>query len=389
MKGGGPDRSNLEPGNHIGLRKMPDKIGKDRAPANVERGSLCVVLVVFLALLILAPDLLAEKKKKNEKPDTKKIPELVWPLPPEKPRIKYLGSLSNNTDVEPPKKRGWLAKLIGEEETRRVIGMMRPSGIAVDSKERIYVADTIGGVVFIFDLKNKTMSFLGSEGRGRLYNPFGIAIDKNDNVYVSDTRLNQVNVYDSSGNLIAALSKVGNETIVNPTGLAIDENRNRLYVVDSKGHRVFACDLNRLDKGTSFGKRGEGDDEFNFPGYIAVDKEGRIYVTDTLNFCVKIFDRDFKFIKKIGEHGTGFGMFDRPKGIALDSEGNIYVVDAAFSNFQIFNREGRLLLFVGGYGTEPGFFRLPSGIHIDKNDRIYVADQINGRIQIFQFLGGN
>ena len=116
---------------------------------------------------------------------------------------------------------------------------------------------------------------------------------------------------------------------------------------------------------------------------------GQIYVTSTLTFAVKIFDKDFKFGRTLGRHGDSIGMFDRPKGVALDSEGHLYVVDAAFSNFQIFNPDGRLLLFVGAFGVDPGFFRVPSDIFIDKKDRIYVSDARNRRIQIFQFLGGS
>lgn len=346
---------------------------------------------LFATLLISVTPLhvLVSGQKNNLKRSSKgseKTPDLVWPLPPEKPRIRYLGSLTGSTDVQPPKKKGWLTKLINEEETRRVIGLGRPAGIAIDSKGRIYVADTFRGAVFVFDLGAKTLDFIGADGRGKLANPYGIAIDNNDNVYVSDTKLKRVNVYDNSGNLTAAITKIGNETIVNPAGLAIDAERNRLLIADSRGHKIFSADLSQLNRGASFGKRGEGDDEFNFPNSVAVDHQGRIYVADMLNFCVKVFDKDFKFLARIGEHGTGFGMFDRPKGVALDSQDHVYVVDSSFSNFQIFNGDGQLLLFVGGFGVEPGYFRLPSGIHIDGMNRIYVSDQVNSRVQIFQFL---
>ncbi len=347
------------------------------------------VVSLVIALALAAPAACQGKKeRKRAISEAKKVPELVWPLPPEKPRIRWLGSLSNNLDVEPPKKRGWLQKLINEQESVNVLGMERPAGIAVDSRERIYVADTLKGAVFVFDLEKKTLALLGADGQGRLANPFGIAIDSKDNVYVSDTRLKQVNVYDRAWNLTAAIRTVGNETIVNPAGLAVDEARNRLLIVDSRAHKVRVAALDRPSEGTSFGKRGEGHEEFNFPAYVTVDREGRIYVTDTLNFCVKVFDRDFKFLRKIGEHGTGMGMFDRPKGVALDSEGHLYVADASFSNIQIFNSDGQLLLFVGNFGEQPGAFRLPSAVFIDKRDRIYVSDQINKRIQMFQFLRG-
>src|SRR5262245_40440638 len=68
--------------------------------------------LVFLALAVLAGNLIADKKAP---PSVKKPVNLVWPLPPQKPRIKFLDYLANNTDVEPPKQKGWLQKLINED----------------------------------------------------------------------------------------------------------------------------------------------------------------------------------------------------------------------------------------------------------------------------------
>jgi DNA-binding beta-propeller fold protein YncE len=342
---------------------------------------------VFIVALALAPPLNAGRKKA---PDVVKKPaNLVWPLPPEKPRVKYLMSLANNIDVEPPKKKGWLQKLINEDEVPNVIGMQQPAGIAVDSKERIYVADTLKGIVFVFDPQNKTLALLGTQSSGRLVSPFGIAIDSQDNVYVSDVRLKQVNVYDSAWNVKAVVHQIGNLELVNPVGLALDEVRKRLFIVDSQAHHVVVADLDHPGQGTSFGKRGEDAADFNFPVYAAVDKAGQVYVSSTLGFSVKVFDKDFRFVRTLGRHGDIGGMFDRPKGVALDSEGHLYVVDASFSTFQIFNPDGGLLLFVGAFGQDPGFFEVPSAIFIDKKDRIYVSDSANKRIQVFQFLGGH
>jgi DNA-binding beta-propeller fold protein YncE len=340
---------------------------------------------VLLAAAVLAGNLNADKKAP---PPVKKPVNLVWPLPPQKPRIKFLDYLANNTDVEPPKQKGWLQKLINEDASSNVIGMKQPAGIAVDSKERIYVADTIAGTVFVFDRQNKSLSLLGAEAAGKLVSPFGVAIDSHDNIYVSDVRLKQINIYDPEWNLKGLVHTIGGQDLINPVGLALDEARNRLIVVDSHAHHIVVANLDHPDQGTFFGKRGEDEADFNFPVFAAIDRTGQIYVTSTLSFAVKVFDKDFKYVKTLGKHGDGIGMFDRPKGVAFDSEGHLYVADASFSNFQIFDPEGRTLLFVGGFGKDPGYFLVPSAIFIDKKDRIYVSDSANKRIQIFQFLGG-
>ena len=338
--------------------------------------------------LLAATWLLQPLDAKKPVPRPKKPTNLVWPLPPEKPRIKFITSLANNLDVEPPKQKGWLQKLIDEDSTPNVIGMKQPSGVAVDSKERIYVADTLGEAVFVFDLQNKSLAMLGTEPTGRLTSPFGIAIDSQDNVYVSDVKQKQVIIYDPDWHVKAMVHVVGGQELLNPVGLALDEERRRLIIVDSHAHRVVVADMDHPDHGTFFGKRGDDDDNFNFPVYAAVDKAGRIYVTSTLGFSVKVFDKDLKFVRTLGRHGDGVGMFDRPKGIALDTEGHLYVVDASFSNFQIFNPDGRVLLYVGALGQSPGFFQVPSAIFVDRKNRIYVSDSANKRIQMFQFLGG-
>ncbi len=68
---------------------------------------------------------------------------------------------------------------------------------------------------------------------------------------------------------------------------------------------------------------------FSLPEGVAVDDDGNVYVTDTFNNRVEIFDADGKFISMFGKNGDGPGDLERPKGIAVDSDGHIWVVDAA------------------------------------------------------------
>ncbi|HAK59476.1 MAG TPA: hypothetical protein DCO77_03700, partial [Nitrospiraceae bacterium] len=119
----------------------------------------------------------------------------------------------------------------------------------------------------------------------------------------------------------------------------------------------------------------------------AIDKRnGKVYVTDTSNFRVQVFDQDGKFLMKVGGVGDTPGAFTRPKGLGIDSEGNVYVADAAFNNVQMFDENGRLLLYFGGIGKSPGFFLMPAGLSVDEKDRVYVADSLNGRVQVFQYF---
>jgi len=306
--------------------------------------------------------------------------DIVWPLPPEEPRIKYVGILRSSLDVEKP---GGLMKALVGPDSLHVL--RKPYGIATDKEGRVYVSDI--GRVFVFDRKNRKFSLIGDEGTGKLSSPVGIAVSNKDGkVYVTDIRAKKVFVYDQSGKLFTAIGKKGE--LENPTSIALDEKRGKLYVTDSKKHNVMVYSLDgSLLMTLGAGKRSGLKGEFSTPSHIALDSNGNFYVVDTQNFRVQVFNPDGKHLRDFGSLGDGLGNFARPKGIAIDSEDNIYVVDAVFNNVQIFDKEGQLLLFFGSYGSSPGQLLLPAGIAIDNEDRIYVTEQFSARVQVFQYLG--
>ena len=120
---------------------------------------------------------------------------------------------------------------------------------------------------------------------------------------------------------------------------------------------------------------------------MAVDKEGNVYVTDTLNNRVEIFDADGNFISEFGKAGDGPGHFARPKGIAIDGDGHIWVADEVQSRVQVFDNEGRLLLYLGERGWYPGQFQALYGIAADNhNNRIITSEQFPGRVQVFRYV---
>lgn len=342
------------------------------------------LMTALLPLLLGLP--LAGPSWAKKKPESQKAPTLVWPLPPEKPRIKYLGSIYGAADVEPTKKAGFLDRLAGIERRDFKPTFIKPYGIATDSQGRIYVTDSGQGLIFVLDRSQKRVSFIGRGAQVRLHVPIGITVDGKDRLWVADAVGQHVYAFSSEGSVLMALGK--QDEMVNPTAVAVDESRHRLYVVDSKQHALLVYDSESGQFLAKFGQRGSADGQFNFPTNVALDRAGRIYVTDTMNFRVQVFDPDYKFVDAFGRQGNRFGQFLKPKGIALDGFENIYVVDSDFDNFQIFDQKRRLLMFLGGMGQVPGTFWLPAGIHIDRHNQIYVADQNNRRIQVFQLLSG-
>lgn len=314
-------------------------------------------------------------------PVKKKDPSgLVWPSPPEQPRVRYVAEYHGQGDLGA--KDGMKAALLGEEKAG--LALQKPYGVTASADGKlIYVTDTKLRAVVVFDLEKKEVRLLKTDAQGAMYNPLEIRLDKQGRIFVTDSERKELLVLSPEGKTLMALGK--KEEISRPTGLALDEARGRLYVADTVKHRIVVYDLEGRHLRT-FGERGSEPGQLNYPVNLAVDRDGKLLVSDTGNFRVQVFDGEGTFLDAFGQLGDSYGSFSRPKGVAVDSDNNVYVVDGAFNNFQIFNRDGKILLFVGAMGRDPGMFWLPTGIFVDRADRIYVADSINARIQVFQYI---
>ena len=304
---------------------------------------------------------------------------LVWPPPPELARIIYEGAIERPDDVGP--KKGIFRRAVEFVLGKTADRILKPHGIAIDSNERLIVADTVFKRLHIFDRKTGKYTWIDEFKNGGFISPIGVAVDRDDNIYVSEPELDKVIVFSKKGNFLFEIK----DNLHRPTGIAINKNEGLLYVVNTGGHNLSVHELNGKYLYT-FGERGRETGRFNYPTDIHIDNQGFIYVTDSMNFRIQIFDKNRRFFSAFGSHGDGSGSFARPKGLSVDSEGHIYVVDSLFDAVQIFDREGRFLLSFGSSGQGKGKFWLPSGIFVDNSDRIYVSDSFNKRVQIFKYL---
>ena len=313
----------------------------------------------------------------------KRKDEIVWPLPPEPTRIRFVRSFSSSEDVEGEKGvLSFLADLLAGSDT--TTSMSKPYDVHADATGRIFVSDTGRGRLMVFDPERKEFETWGEDGAGMLKRPIGIASDDAGNIYVSDATQARVVRFDPKGEYVRAYG--GGGEIERPAGVVINNELGRLYVVDVGNHQLAVYDLEKGDRIKTIGTRGDRDLEFNYPTNIAIAADGRLFVMDTMNFRVQVLDAEGEFISKFGRNCDAMGCLARSKGIALDSDGHVYVADAAFNVVQVFNQEGQLLLPFGGAGHGPGRLWLAAGVSIDAKDRIYVADQYNFRVNVYQYV---
>lgn len=171
-----------------------------------------------------------------------------------------------------------------------------------------------------------------------------------------------------------------------PQGIFVD-GKDIVYVADTLNHRIQVFDRNGKHK-ASFGSYGSANGEFLFPHDIVVDSKGFIYVADSQNGRVQKFSSKNKFVKSWGSKGPEPGQFDGPMYLAIDRSDQIYVGDSFNQRVQVFDNEGMLLFTVGAKvgmfdAMNPGNLATVSGLSVDNNGYIYVSDDIVRRIQKF------
>lgn len=173
-----------------------------------------------------------------------------------------------------------------------------------------------------------------------------------------------------------------------PAGVAVDSSGN-IYVSDTVNSRVVVFDdLGKIR--FNFGKLGDKPGELNAPMALAVDpKTQKVYVADSSNNRVQVFNNNGEFIAII-DLNKALGDKDkpvRPIGVAVSSSGNIYVSDADNNYIRVYNENSGFLFKFGGFGAQDGKLCLPVGLFIDKADNVYVVDMNNARVQIFDKEG--
>ena len=305
---------------------------------------------------------------------------LVWPASLAGPHIRYVRSFSGAHDAGIAKSfiKRMIEAVIGKSEAR----LVRPTGVA-EHEGVIYIADPGAQAVWIFDSARQRFTKVTRMGNVTLVSPVAVAAGPEGRVYVADSGLKKVFLLDPERGTLRAIVEQG---LKRPAAVVMDPATGRVYVADSADHRILVYEPDGAQV-RSWGKRGSGNGEFNYPTHLAWDRAGALLVTDALNFRIQAFDRDGRFLWKIGRHGDGSGDLAAPKGVATDSQGHLYIVDALFDAVQIFEqRNSTLLLSFGERGVGHGKFWLPAGIYISKTDRIFVADAYNRRIQVFDFL---
>jgi DNA-binding beta-propeller fold protein YncE len=159
----------------------------------------------------------------------------------------------------------------------------------------------------------------------------------------------------------------------------LDSGNNRVQVFDEMGQPI-----------TSWGTAGTEAGQFNEPWGIAVD-DNHVYVADTWNHRIQKFTADGEHVASFGtsgapadaSDGVGLGLFFGPRSIVMLDDDRLLVTDTGNHRMQLLTRDGEFLRAVGSFGNLLGQMNEPVGISQGPNGSIFLADTWNGRVQEF------
>ena len=263
-----------------------------------------------------------------------------------------------------------------------ITGLNQPWGVTVNKKGEIIVAETGAHCVSIFSCSGEKFRSFGScgSGQGQFCCPRCVAVDDNGNILVTDAWNHRIQKFTENGKFITAVGVRGNKPLQFKylTGIAIHPVSKNMYVTDSSNHRVQILNPD-LTSHSMFSSKGSGNRQFNEPRGIAFDSEQNAYITECRSDTrVQVFSSSGDHLRWLGET-----KLNCPRDVAIDSNDTIYVCDTDNHQICIFNSQGELLRSFGTKGKLPGQFNSPLGIAVDKSGLIYVSDHNNGHVQIF------
>ena len=276
-----------------------------------------------------------------------------------------------------------------------------PSGIAVNSNGTVYVADVDNNLIrIIYQNTGLVTTFAGAQ----FNKPSGVIVDSSGNVYVADTNNHRILKITPSGT-VSTLAGSGTAGAANgqgsaaqfnyPKGVAVDSGGN-VYVADSSNHQIRKITPSGTvstfaGSGTAGAANGQGiAAQFNYPGGVAVDSGGNVYVADSSNHRIRKITPDGTVTTLAGSslgylNGQGStSQFNKPSGVIVDSSGNVYVADTDNHRIRKITPSGAVTTIAGsatagganGQGSTAQFNN-PKAITVDSNGNIYVADMTN------------
>jgi sugar lactone lactonase YvrE len=287
-----------------------------------------------------------------------------------------------------------------------------PTGVAVDGRGNVYIADRINDRVRKVTPGGTITTFAGTGEHGftndgepattaELNEPEDVAVDRRGNVYIADTGNQRIRRVSPDGTIttFAGSGRYGfsgdggratSASLAEPIAVAVDR-RGNVYIGDWRNSRVRKVSSGRITTLAGTGRRGFSGDggpaakaQIRDPHAVTVDAKGNVYIADGPR------------VRKVSPDGTittvagAGGELTFPEGVAVDAKGNLYISDFGDNQVKKVNRAGKLTTIAGaireGFSGDggPAFsarLNHPAGIALDARGNLFIADFGNSRVR--------
>jgi sugar lactone lactonase YvrE len=273
------------------------------------------------------------------------------------------------------------------------IPLILPSAIIFDPQGNLYLAETANHVIRKVDTTGMITTIAGTGTQGfsgdagpattaQLDSPQGLALDTNQNLYIADTHNHRIRKLSLATGTITTIAgttspgfdgEAGPATAAHlnlPTALALDANQN-LYIADTQNHRIRKLSLATGTITTIAGNGTQGFSGDNGPATsasidsptgLAADTSNNLYLADTHNHRIRKITVSTGIITTIaGTTATGFNgdntsattaTLALPHGLTIDTIGNLYLADTANHRIRRIDATTGIITTIAGEGTQ-------------------------------------
>lgn len=255
-------------------------------------------------------------------------------------------------------------------------GRLRPTALIALSNEEFVAVDRDRGLAALFSSQGWFITYLEAPGS---FSPGAAAEGPGMSIYLMDSMSSLVYRFDARGQLSGKM--LAGESIQRPADLCIDKLETA-YISDPENEEILVTDAG-LGSTRRIGGYGTGEGMLIDPSGIAVDERNRLYVCDSGNSRLQVFDQWGAVLRVCPLAGGAYAP--RPEDVAVDRWGNAFVTDSGCRCLRVLDSAGQETFRLEGSGPGLAFTGTPGGL--DESDgKIYVADAVDGAIQVFDII---
>lgn len=257
-----------------------------------------------------------------------------------------------------------------------IVQLSRPVAVAA-SGPMVFIADADERAIIRYDIETQSFTELLDASDTIRYEVGRIFVDDESNFYVTEPASGRVYYFDVRGQLLQTFKN--KENLSHPVAIALNKRNKDLIVADGLfDHLIYFNDLGW----PLHARGGRGDGPMRFHKIIDLTQQGdRMYLLDEFNDDIQVLTLDAKFIESFKRTEV-----ERPTAIAVDQDGRVFISDQQDDTIKIYYK-GKLVEVFGGTGFGDEEFNVITDMWIDQ-DLLYIADSLNGRIQILNIIPG-